>query len=85
MGDKWQLSVDYICILGSPLVCTFLYCPPAGEDDRPFRRGETVCVVLGRQRQPCHSPRNLAEGPQKPQLTLAGWTLAPRPNYNKKH
>ena len=49
MGDKWQLSVDYICILRSPLVCTFLYCPPAGEDDRPFWRGGNVGVVLGRQ------------------------------------
>lgn len=85
MGDKWHLSVDYICILGSPLVYTFLYCPPAGEDDRPFQWGGNVGMVLGRQRQPCQSPPNLAEGRQKPQLTLAVWTLPPRPNYNKKH
>ena len=84
MGDKWHLSVDYICI-SSPLVCTFLYLLPAGEDDRPFQLGGNVGVVPGRQQQPWQSPPNLAEGPQRPQLTLAGRTPAPRPNYNKKH
>ena len=65
MGDKWHLSVDYICIL-SPLVCTFLYLLPAGEDDRPFQQGGNVGVVPGRQQQPWQSPPNLAEGPQRP-------------------